>query len=79
MTIYIDSSHLGTLKAEATQRATGGVDQAAISEAAKEKPTPALAAVAVDDEAAELDALWRKFVVAPVRAAAAAFAAGVVP
>ena len=78
MTIYIDSSHLGAPRTEATQRALVREEQGAISENAKEKPTPTPTAEAVD-EVVELDAMWRKFVVAPVRAAAAAFAAGVVP
>ena len=84
MTIYIDSSHLGTPKAEATQTTAVTGERGAISGNAGENPIPAIeaeAGVETEAEQAEREALemWQRFVVAPARMAVAAFAARVVP
>ena len=79
MTIYIDSSHLGTPRTEATQPALVREEQGAISENAGEKPTMATVEAEAEREEREARDLWQRFVVAPTRRATAAFAAGVVP
>ena len=83
MTIDISDSHLGTPeRAEATRREPCGVEKVSISEDAREEQTPpAPALTEAEAEQAEFEELWQRFVIVPVRAAAAAYAyaAGDVP
>ncbi|MDA8251508.1 MAG: hypothetical protein M0Z28_20385 [Rhodospirillales bacterium] len=80
MTIDISDSHLGTPepRAEATPRAQVREDQIPHSETAKEIPQ-APTMTEAEAEQAELEELWQRFVIAPTKAAVAAYAAGDVP